>query len=66
MSVEHTLVDDDMHFVMRKIFFEDESQPISSSPQHGSTNHPLTNIPLVLYHNPNKFFSKLAKNIKFY
>ena len=65
MSGEHTLVDDDIHFVMRKLFFEDESIPASGIPQHSGIAPPLPKIPLKLYQILDHLFSKLSKTIRF-
>ena len=65
MSREHTRINDDMHFLMSQLFFEDDSVPISNNLQHTSTTLPLLNLPLVHYKNHDQFFSKLTKTIKF-
>jgi len=65
MSYEHTLAYDDMHFVMRQVFFEDGLVLASGSLQHNGTTPPLPNLPLVLYQNFDHFFSMLRKTSKF-
>lgn len=57
-------LDDDMQFVIRRLFVEDDaSKGINDLPylSLGSVSH---NLPLVLYHNSNKFLSNLIKTIR--
>ena len=59
------LVDDDMHFMMKKIFFEDDSIPQNNTPQHGRIpTPPPYELPLVLYQSPNFIFSMVHKFLK--
>jgi len=64
MSNESTPIDDDMHFVMRWLFFEYDTVPMSTSLLNSSATTPLPNIALVMYQNLVHFISKLAKILK--
>lgn len=55
MSDDHTLVEDDINFVMKRLFFEDDSVPASGSLQHSGMTPPLPKLK-----NLDHFFSKLS------
>lgn len=57
-------LDDEMHFAIRRLFAEDDvSKGINDFPPLSSSSI-SPNLPLVLYHNPDKFLSKLIKTIR--
>jgi len=58
-------LDDDMHFSIRRLFVEDDvSKAINDLPPRRSSSI-FPNLPLVHYHNPDKFLSKLIKTQEF-
>lgn len=65
MDDEHTPTDDEIHFVTRSLFFEDDSVPTCSIPQASGATNSLPNLPMVLYQDPGNFLSKLYKTLKF-
>jgi len=57
-------LDEEMRFVMRKLFYEDDAFPISNTPLPSRIGSTFLNLTLVPYQNPSHFFSKVAKVIK--
>lgn len=57
-------LDDDMHFAIRRLFVEnDASNGINDSP-YQSSGSISPNLPLILYHNPDKFLTYLIETIR--
>jgi len=57
---------DDMHFTMRRLFFENDVSPMSGDSLPRSLGSTSSSLPMVLYHDPGQFLSKLVKVIKFH
>lgn len=57
-------MDDAMHFAIRRLFAQDDvSKGINDLPPRSSSGI-SPNLPLVLYHNPDKFLNKLITTIR--
>lgn len=54
---------DDMHFTMRRLFFDTNVSPMSNNLLPISLGSTSPNLPLVLYHNLDQFLYKLIKVI---
>ena len=63
LGLEESL-DDDMNFYIRRLIMEDDASKGINNLPPWSLGSVSPNLPLVLYHNPDKFLPNLIKNIK--
>lgn len=57
-------LDEEMHYVMRKLFSEYDASLVSNTSLHSSIGITLTHLPLISQQDPTRFISNLAKVIK--